>query len=134
VTDTTTAEITHRRTEKEPLVGTDGDRGGSNRALRFAADAGDDALAGVLLPSTDPESNHPSLEIYVKNLIIAPPYDQRKAVERLAYSPDEAAELLGISRELIHDLLRTGQLGSVKARRRRLISKRHLEAFLAREE
>jgi excisionase family DNA binding protein len=50
--------------------------------------------------------------------------------ERLAYSPDEAAELLGISRELIHDLLRTGQLGSVKAGRRRLIGKRHLEAFL----
>ena len=52
---------------------------------------------------------------------------------RLAYSPDEAAELLGISRELIHDLLRTGQLGSVKAGRRRLISKRHLEEFLATE-
>jgi excisionase family DNA binding protein len=51
--------------------------------------------------------------------------------ERLAYSPDEAAELLGISRELVHDLLRTGQLGSVKAGRRRLIAKHHLEAFLA---
>lgn len=37
-------------------------------------------------------------------------------------------------RELVHDLLRTGQLGSVNAGRRRLISKRHLEAFLAREE
>jgi excisionase family DNA binding protein len=56
----------------------------------------------------------------------------RKALaERLAYSPDEAAELLGISRELVHDLLRTGQLGSVKAGRRRLIAKHHLEAFLA---
>jgi excisionase family DNA binding protein len=53
--------------------------------------------------------------------------------ERLAYSPDEAAELLGISRELVHDLLRTGQLGSVKAGRRRLIAKQHLEAFLAGE-
>ena len=51
--------------------------------------------------------------------------------DRLAYSPDEAAELLGISRELVHDLLRTGQLGSVKAGRRRLIGKHHLEAFLA---
>jgi excisionase family DNA binding protein len=51
--------------------------------------------------------------------------------ERLAYSPEEAADLLGISRELIHDLLRTGQLGSVKAGRRRLIGKHHLEAFLA---
>ena len=51
--------------------------------------------------------------------------------DRLAYSPDEAAELLGISTELVHDLLRTGQLGSVKAGRRRLIGRRHLEAFLA---
>jgi hypothetical protein len=32
---------------------------------------------------------------------------------RLAYCPDEAAELLGISTELAHDLLRTGQLASV---------------------
>ena len=53
--------------------------------------------------------------------------------ERLAYSPDEAAELLGVSRELVHDLLRTGQLGSVKAGRRRLIAKHHLETFLAGE-
>jgi excisionase family DNA binding protein len=56
-----------------------------------------------------------------------------RQLERLAYSPDEAAELLGISRELVHDLLRTGQLGSVKAGRRRLIAKQHLEAFLAGE-
>jgi excisionase family DNA binding protein len=53
--------------------------------------------------------------------------------ERLAYSPDEAAELLGISKELVHDLLRTGQLGSVKAGRRRLIARHHLDAFLAGE-
>ena len=37
--------------------------------------------------------------------------ERRAFAERLAYSPDEAAELLGISRELVHDLLRTGQLG-----------------------
>ena len=55
-------------------------------------------------------------------------------VERLAYSPDEVAEALGISRELVNDLLRTGELGSVKAGRRRLIGKHHIEAFLAREQ
>jgi excisionase family DNA binding protein len=54
--------------------------------------------------------------------------------DRLAYSPDEAAELLGISTELIHDLLRTRQLESVKAGRRRLIGKHHLEEFLARKQ
>jgi len=57
-------------------------------------------------------------------------FERNAYAERLAYSPDEAAELLGISKELVHDLLRTGQLGSVKAGRRRLIGKHHLEAFL----
>jgi excisionase family DNA binding protein len=65
--------------------------------------------------------------------IIRESFQRTVPTERLAYSPDEAAELLGISRELIHDLLRTGQLGSVKAGRRRLIGKHHLEAFLAGE-
>jgi excisionase family DNA binding protein len=60
-------------------------------------------------------------------------FERNAFAERLAFSPDEAAELLGISRELVHDLLRTGQLGSVKAGRRRLIGKHHLEEFLAGE-
>jgi excisionase family DNA binding protein len=60
-------------------------------------------------------------------------FEPKIVAERLAYSPDEAAELLGISRELVHDLLRTGRLGSVKAGRRRLIARRHLEAFLTVE-
>jgi excisionase family DNA binding protein len=50
---------------------------------------------------------------------------------RLAFSPDEAAELLGISPELVFDLLRTGQLKSVKAGRRRLISRANIDTFLA---
>lgn len=49
---------------------------------------------------------------------------------RLAYSPDEVAQVLGISRELVNDLLRTGQLHSISAGRRRLVSKYHLAAFL----
>jgi excisionase family DNA binding protein len=53
---------------------------------------------------------------------------------RLAYSPDEVAEALGISRELVNDLLRTSKLGLVKAGRRRLIGRRHLEAFLDRDQ
>jgi excisionase family DNA binding protein len=49
---------------------------------------------------------------------------------RLAFSPDEVAAALGISRELVNDLIRTGQLGSVKAGRRRLISRQHVDEFL----
>ena len=66
---------------------------------------------------------------------MTPPQPSTNAVvERLAFSPDEVAEALGISRELVNDLLRTGQLGSIKAGRRRLIGKHHLETFLAREQ
>jgi excisionase family DNA binding protein len=60
-------------------------------------------------------------------------FERNAYAERLAYSPDEAADLLGISRELVCDLLRTGRLRSVKAGRRRLIGKHYLEEFLAGE-
>jgi excisionase family DNA binding protein len=56
--------------------------------------------------------------------------DTENRLTRMAFSPDEVAESLGISRELINDLLRTGELGSVKAGRRRLIGKHHIEEYL----
>ena len=49
---------------------------------------------------------------------------------RIGYSPDEAAEMMGLSRELLNDLLRSGQFQSVKAGRRRVISRYHLAQFL----
>ncbi len=49
---------------------------------------------------------------------------------RLAYSVQEVAQALGISRDMVNDLLRTGQLGSIKVGRRRLISRKHLERLL----
>jgi excisionase family DNA binding protein len=61
----------------------------------------------------------------------AEPGGDHPRVERLAYSPEEAAEALGISRHLMYDLLRTGQLRSRKAGNRRLIGLRQIEAFLA---
>lgn len=35
-------------------------------------------------------------------------FERNALAKRLAYSPDEAADLLGISTELVHDLLRSG--------------------------
>jgi excisionase family DNA binding protein len=64
----------------------------------------------------------------------AEPGEDHPRVKRLAYSPEEAAEALGISRHLVYDLLRTGQLRSRKAGNRRLIGLRQLEAFLAEDE
>jgi excisionase family DNA binding protein len=48
---------------------------------------------------------------------------------RLACSVDEAARLTGLSRDLLDDEMRGGNLASVKAGRRRLITRQHLQQF-----
>jgi excisionase family DNA binding protein len=50
--------------------------------------------------------------------------------ERLAYSVNEAARLTGLSRDLLYDEMRRGNLGYIKVGRRRLITRQHLERFL----
>jgi excisionase family DNA binding protein len=50
---------------------------------------------------------------------------------RLAFGVQEVADALGVSRELVKQMIRTGQLPSVELGRRRLISRRALERFLA---
>jgi excisionase family DNA binding protein len=50
--------------------------------------------------------------------------------ERLAYSVNEAAHLTGLSRDLLYDQMRRGNLPYVKIGRRRLITRQHLEQFL----
>jgi excisionase family DNA binding protein len=50
---------------------------------------------------------------------------------RLAFSPDEAATILGVGRDTVYDLLRTGQLKSRKAGARRIIGRKQLEDYLA---
>jgi excisionase family DNA binding protein len=52
------------------------------------------------------------------------------AAERLAYSVDEVAHLTGLSRDLLYDQMRRGNLHHVKIGRRRLITRQHLEQFL----
>jgi excisionase family DNA binding protein len=52
------------------------------------------------------------------------------AAGRLAYSVNEAARLTGLSRDLLYDEMRRGNLAYLKVGRRRLITRRHLEQFL----
>ena len=49
---------------------------------------------------------------------------------RLAYSVDEAARLTGLSRDLLYDEMRRGNLTYIKVGRRRLITLHHLQQFL----
>lgn len=53
-----------------------------------------------------------------------------RTAERLAYSVDEAASLTGLSRDLLYDEMRRGNLAYLKVGRRRLITRHHLEQFL----
>lgn len=53
---------------------------------------------------------------------------------RLAYGPREAAEMLGISRARLYELLEDGTVQSVKLGRRRLIRHEALVALLDRLE
>jgi excisionase family DNA binding protein len=47
----------------------------------------------------------------------------------LACSVNEAARLTGLSRDLLYDEMRRGDLASVKVGRRRLITRQHLQQF-----
>jgi excisionase family DNA binding protein len=49
---------------------------------------------------------------------------------RLAYSVAEAALLTGLSRDLLYDQMRRGNLDYIKIGRRRLITRQHLQHFL----
>ena len=49
---------------------------------------------------------------------------------RLAYSVGEAARLTGLSRDLLYDEMRRGNLAYIKIGRRRLITLQHLHQFL----
>ena len=52
------------------------------------------------------------------------------APERLSYSVAEVARLTGLSRDLLYDEMRRGNLLYVKVGRRRLITRQHLQQFL----
>lgn len=54
------------------------------------------------------------------------------ARQKLAYSLDEAIEALSIGRTHLFDLLRRGEIASVKVGRRRLVLAESLDAYLAR--
>jgi excisionase family DNA binding protein len=49
---------------------------------------------------------------------------------RLAYSVEEAARLTGLSRDLLYDEIRRGNLASVKVGRRPLVTRQHRNQFL----
>jgi excisionase family DNA binding protein len=51
--------------------------------------------------------------------------------DALAYSVDEAAQLIGVSRRTIYELIAQRRLKSIKLRGRRLITRTALEQLLA---
>jgi excisionase family DNA binding protein len=80
-------------------------------------------IAPHLRPERVPEPSDPG------SSVPGPPAPDPPA-ERLAYSVDEAARLTGLSRDLLYDEMRRGNLPYVKVGRRRLITRQHLQQFL----
>jgi excisionase family DNA binding protein len=52
------------------------------------------------------------------------------AAERLLYRPEEAAEVLGISRSTVYEEIRTGRLQSVRIGRRRLVPPEYIAEYV----
>jgi len=59
-----------------------------------------------------------------------PTTEAKPPLERLAYKPSDAAALLGIGRNRVFELLKSGELASVKYGRTRLIPRKAIERFL----
>jgi excisionase family DNA binding protein len=96
------------------------------------------SMVGTLSPPTNaryspddtPGSSAPSApetSPSMGNFIDAQHHDPHPG--RLAYSVDEAARLTGLSRDLLYDEMRRGNLAYVKVGRR-LITRQHLNQFL----
>lgn len=62
--------------------------------------------------------------------MLTPATESADRVERLALSPAEASEALGISRGKLYQLLASGDLDSVSLGRRRLIRPEAIRALL----
>jgi excisionase family DNA binding protein len=75
-----------------------------------------------------PESRQSSADASALSPVDVPA--PRLSTGRLAYSVDEAASLTGLSRDLLYDQMRCGNLDYIKIGRRRLITRQHLEQFL----
>src|SRR5689334_12285495 len=58
------------------------------------------------------------------------PAELEATAERLAYSIEETARLTGLSRDLLYDQMRSGNLPYLKVGRRRIITRQHLRQFL----
>jgi excisionase family DNA binding protein len=83
---------------------------------------------GRVRRDSPPDSKSSSADTSSPPLVQVPA--PRSSEERLAYSVDEAASLTGLSRDLLYDQMRCGNLDYVKIGRRRLITRQHLEQFL----
>jgi excisionase family DNA binding protein len=89
---------------------------------------------GTLRAVCDTRSTSPAQQADADADAIAAIADHRAdpPADRLAYSVAEAATITGLSRDLLYDQMRTGQLAYLKVGRRRIITRQDLEAFLAR--
>jgi excisionase family DNA binding protein len=80
----------------------------------------------------DPPTPRPAAPAHVTSPASPQPSqtEPETTTERLAYSIEETARLTGLSRDLLYDQMRRGNLPYLKVGRRRIITRQHLQQFL----
>ena len=97
--------------------------GPGSLSILLGADYGWKVYGSGLVTSEEMIKDKPDL---VKRFVTA----YRKAFDFTMQHPDEAAAITGLSRDLLYDQMRRGNLSYIKIGRRRLITRQHLQQFL----
>jgi excisionase family DNA binding protein len=84
--------------------------------------AGTSGRTGKAIPEQQAAGEEETVALRFGNLL----------AERVAYSVAEAAFITGLSSDLLYAQMREGKLAYLKVGRRRIITRRNLEAFLTR--
>ena len=82
-------------------------------------------------PSQPGEAENPTTD---RRKPVPTTHERKMIMERKSVRPTEAARLLGVSRETVYVLMRSGQLRSVRLGRARLIPVAALDELLASQD
>lgn len=87
--------------------------------------------ASNIEPPTQAAAGSIRLQLGTDIRVLIAPGRQSCAGEPIAYSVNQAARVLGLSKAVIYDQLRSNRLGSVKIGKRRIITRQQIDAWLA---
>ena len=122
--------VTARGYPPQSRIGTHSGRPGSERAKRAGTPGGPEREQSPAGTSRRTGQGIPEQQTAGEETVTLRSTDL--LAERVAYSVAEAAFITGLSSDLLYNQMRAGKLAYLKVGRRRIITRRNLEAFLSR--